>query len=72
MTVGQFLDKLPKSVIRGGKVIDIRSSVGENLSGVGFEGKWSENYKLMVISSKKENNLMLKICIVSDCELFLK
>ncbi|KAK3098430.1 hypothetical protein FSP39_019390 [Pinctada imbricata] len=33
MTVGQFLDKLPKSVIKGGKVIDIRSSIGDTLSG---------------------------------------
>lgn len=31
MTVGQFLQKLPKSVIKDGKVIDIRNSVGENL-----------------------------------------
>nr|XP_022289531.1 UBX domain-containing protein 11-like isoform X2 [Crassostrea virginica] len=31
MTVDQFLQKLPKSVIKDGKVIDIRNSVGENL-----------------------------------------
>lgn len=31
MTVGQFLQKLPKSVVKDGKVIDIRNSVGENL-----------------------------------------
>ncbi|XP_062604679.1 UBX domain-containing protein 11-like [Saccostrea cucullata] len=30
MTVGQFLQKLPKSVIKDGKVIDIRNAVGEN------------------------------------------
>lgn len=32
MTVGQFLQKLPKSVVKDGKVIDIRNSVGENLT----------------------------------------
>ncbi|XP_048769465.1 UBX domain-containing protein 11-like isoform X5 [Ostrea edulis] len=30
MSVGQFLQKLPKSVIKDGKVIDIRDAVGEN------------------------------------------
>ncbi|XP_061171164.1 UBX domain-containing protein 11-like isoform X2 [Saccostrea echinata] len=34
MTVGQFLQKLPKSVIKDGKVIDIRNSVGENFKDV--------------------------------------
>ena len=31
LTVQQFLDKLPKSVIKEGKIIDIRSSVGDTL-----------------------------------------
>uniref|UniRef100_F7AR48 UBX domain-containing protein 11 n=1 Tax=Ciona intestinalis TaxID=7719 RepID=F7AR48_CIOIN len=32
MSVEQFLDKVPKSVIRGGKVVDIRSSLKESLT----------------------------------------
>ncbi|KAK7089514.1 UBX domain-containing protein 11-like [Littorina saxatilis] len=35
----QFLNRLPKSVVKGGKVIDIRGSVGKQLSGVPLEGK---------------------------------
>ncbi|XP_053397446.1 UBX domain-containing protein 11-like isoform X2 [Mercenaria mercenaria] len=33
ITVEQFLQKLPRSVIRSGKVIDIRSSVGDTIHG---------------------------------------
>ena len=37
LTVQQFLDKLPKSVIKEGKIIDIRSSVGDTLQvGIDF------------------------------------
>ncbi|KAL3882584.1 hypothetical protein ACJMK2_028914 [Sinanodonta woodiana] len=33
LTVEQFLNKLPKSVIKEGKIIDIRESIGETLKG---------------------------------------
>lgn len=31
LTVEQFLQKLPRSVVKSGKVIDIRSSVGDTI-----------------------------------------
>ena len=31
LTMQQFLEKLPQSVVKGGKLIDIRSSVGDSL-----------------------------------------
>ena len=48
MTVGQFLQKLPKSVIKDGKVIDIRNSVGENLK---VHKEWETTCTVVCISS---------------------
>ncbi|XP_052811911.1 UBX domain-containing protein 11-like isoform X2 [Mya arenaria] len=33
LTIEQFLNKLPKSVMKAGKIIDIRSSVGDSMQG---------------------------------------
>ncbi|RUS83533.1 hypothetical protein EGW08_008712 [Elysia chlorotica] len=55
MTQAQFLNKLPKSVIRDGKIIDIRDSIGNSLSGT--EGKPStskSNVTLINTSVTKE------------------
>lgn len=51
MTVAEFLSKLPKSVVKGGKVIDIRNSVGNTLTGESSSFPSAERPQITVVET---------------------